>query len=348
MTERRAPISPLAWLLLAASALTLASCVGGAVWLGWRIMQPPPLDTTVYDPTKPLHENPSTRLGNYNTDEPLEFRWRSADGSSVLHMRIPGEWIIDADGTRPGMRNLLQNLGPDDDDGVASVQIRIWLSEGPDGLVATPMKLMLARKAPGQAEITEPGMGSVLTLKPTHYRGGVRPWTTNNTIRQAIDFDLKQTDKGLRQLADKFGLERYRPQACGQFLPPDVDEYPLLAEEPAKDDGCRDLGNPPEWWVSPRDEPDGVAFDCYPGHGRYGRRPYCAAGLADYREWHLDYSIPMDHMHNWQDVREAMRKLLASWEVPQGNASGKPDSAGPYGPMDVATQPAIAQPLGPQ
>jgi hypothetical protein len=320
MAPQRTSMSPLAWVLVTASALTLASCVGGVAWLGWRAMQPPQPDTTIYDPSKPLHENPRTRLGNYNTEEPLEFRWRSADGSNTLHMRIPGEWIIEAHGTRRGLRNLLQNLGPDDDDGVAMVQIRIWLSEGPDGLVATPMKVMLARRAPGQAEIEASGMGSVLRLKPSHYEGGAQPWRANGMRRNAIDFDLKQANKRLRRLVDRYGLERYRPQACGPFLPPDVDKYPLLAEEPANDDGCRDLGNPPEWWVSPRDEPDGVAFDCYPGHGRYGRSPYCAAGLADYREWHLDYSIPMDHMHQWQEVREAMRKLLASWEVSSKSA----------------------------
>jgi hypothetical protein len=316
MTKRTTSASPMAWALVTASALTLVSCIGGAAWLGWRIVHGPPPDTTVYDPTKPLHENPRTRHGNYNTEESLEFRWRSADGSSTLHLRIPGDWVTSADGSRPGLGKMLSNLEDDYDDGVASIQLGVWLSKGETGLVATPLKLMLARKAPGQNEIEAPGMHSILTLKSHHNPTGTGQWSAAGSARQEIDFDEKKSKRRLRRLADRYGLERYRAQSCGQSLPANADEFVLLAEEPEKSDGCRDLGNPPEQWVTPRDDPDGAAFKCLLFHGAEDRNPYCYANYSDYHGWRLDYSIPMDHMYQWREVRAALRELIASWEVP--------------------------------
>jgi hypothetical protein len=316
MTKQTKSASPMAWALVAASALTLVSCVGGVAWLGWRIAQGPPPDTTVYDPSKPLHENPRTRLGYYNTDVPLEFRWRSADGTSTLHMRIPAAWVDSAGGTRRGLGWYRPYLGNDHDDGVSAIHLRVWLSDGTDGLVATPIKLLRARMAPGQAEIEEPGFGMHVSLEPTFSAEGFRPWADDGGVRRQVDFNLRQSDSGIRPLPAQYGLERYRPQACGAWLPPNVSDYPLLTEEPEKNDGCRDLGNPPEWWLSPRGEADGVAFDCYRFHGAADRRPYCAAGNADYRGWRMTYSIPFDEMHRWREVRRALRDLLASWEVP--------------------------------
>jgi hypothetical protein len=310
MNSRSKPNSQIVLAIVLGIGFVSLSFVGWWAWQAWSFLNPKP-DTVVYDPGAPLHSNPRARIGNYNSDEPVDIDWRSNDGKARLRLRIPGEFVSSVYGTGRGVPRGLESSNQAITNGVHYILIYTWISGDQLQTVAS-LKRVRAMNAPGSKSIEIPGTQLMITLEGVHSTKSFEAWRTDGSARSLIEYQLTASERAIRRMPDLYGLERYRSQACGEWLPDGWEKYPLMPEEEPRPD-CRDLGNRPEDWLSPAEVEDGVHFECYivsPSD-----RPTCRYSYAQYEGWRLSYSFARDHLPHWQNVRTTMRNLFRRFQA---------------------------------
>jgi len=135
---------------------------------------------------------------------------------------------------------------------------------------------------------------------------GIRPkhWQADSDWRSQNTYSINKG--GMRRLPDKFGLEHYRHQACGDELPTDVDKHPLLPDEEGRPN-CRDLATVSEEYMTPPDIEAGVFIRCVV----YG--PLECRTETTFRDWKVLYTFPRDQLERWQETHQKVMNTLASF-----------------------------------
>jgi len=232
--------------------------------------------------------------------------WLDASGHERLQMRIPPEWVlrVTRDGPTPyGTHGGATN--GDKNNGVFAVLLRGALGADSDTSLA-PLA------APRRQRPTVPWVRIMLTADHGVYG---KQWERRSSWRSQNEYAISKGD--MRQLKDKFGLEHYRPQACGHELPKDVDRHPLLPDEEPRE-GCRDLAVSEEYMAILPDESDGVFIQCVV----YG--PFECRTETTFRGWHLMYMFPRDQLERWREIRAKVNATLGAFLIGEPTSSDHP------------------------
>ena len=230
-------------------------------------------------------------------DKDVVIDWVDVSGKERLQMRVPRELVRSAsrDSQTPyGKRSDV--TGGDKNNGIYSVVLEGALGD------ASSTTLLPLETPPTQLP-TVPWVR--IMLKADHGAWGMQ-WKGDSKHRSLNAYSINAGD--MRRLPDKFGLEHYRPQACGERLPKDVDKHPLLPDEEARPN-CRDLATGEEY-MTPPDTADGLFIQCEV----YG--PFECRAETTFAGWYVMYMFPRDQVERWRETHQKVMSTLASFVTP--------------------------------
>jgi len=221
--------------------------------------------------------------------------WVDASGEHRLQMTIPREFVptVSRDSRTPYGKRSDVTRG-DENNGVFSVVF--------EGAMGDPSDATLSPLETPPTQL--PTVPWVRTMLKADHGAVVNHWKADSQWRSHNAYLINGGD--MRRLPDKFGLEHYRHQACGDWLPKDVDKHPLLPDEEARPN-CRDVATRSEEYMTPPDTEDGVFIQCVV----YG--PFECRTETTFMGWQVRYMFPRDQLSRWQEAHQKVVKTLASF-----------------------------------